>query len=993
MTSQSAESGIPSVPRRVSLFDGTFGRQIDSRAPKSRFSTSDTTKPNSTSPGSRPHESQRPEYTDGENEEAWTNIWSIYVTEAERYDSALVKSWKADMEGMLIFSGLFSASLTAFLIESYKSLQPDSGALTVAALSEVSRQLAAMATGDELSPVQIPEVFHPPGTALLCNCLWFISLALSLTCALLATLVEQWAREFLHKADMRPSPIRRARVFSFLYFGLKHFRMHTVVDIIPFLLHSALLLFFAGLVVFLIHVNQVLMFLMTSVLVLFLLLYTLLTVLPVIYPDCPYRTPLAGVFWSFLQKFRRILSPETHLETRTLSDRVLAHAMVQSEDRDQRALRWTLECLTDDTELLPFIEAIPDGIYGQKGFRRTKDTLFIHLLGDWRTPSPLVARICNFIANTGALRGDDPLSLQRERAGLKCLWALSMMPVAREMRFDISNLAFLFQDPGKHPLRITAQLALQYHDQQWCRNLLSNLRDLINNYPTIGEVEDSSRDFKRRTLPLIRRQLQLIFHYLGTELFPRPVAVLREFSSTNRGVLVESFFQSLNTLRALSTEIQVEDTAQTASWLEQIQCAIDVLCESPVWNSYRIGMVTAWLEKAFQSVNCRLFEPLLTSNEILAGISVCPPIRNLHLPRLEQALSQDFFREGIHEVDVLMRIAFRLLVLSPAARLDSHVEYLCFRNYQEALVYAIQDCDKTQLSTCLTDHLRRYQDSLPEDHAKLDRLIHGVAILVSIYPSYEAVKLADEVLRGKDALHPDSPYATVRTMKTLRDLEQLIIKIVEISHRCSPRRTPVLNQASMTAVRSSLQDICGHPVLRPHCPLFLPDNIDLTVVCESIQIEILNQYLRFVGSFLKHCMLRPQAEQVSANVFHLLRVTELAEGNHFSTLWGRLDPEAQGIFSAAALSFIRHIVHDVGPLNPMKINVAQEMWKSSIFWVASSEAGEGYLVNAHLVEMEGSCIKTLIEALILYKDSGGTEGPSINTAFSDQVLGRLKSRI
>ncbi|KAJ6575787.1 hypothetical protein DFH09DRAFT_858794, partial [Mycena vulgaris] len=126
---------------------------------------------------SRPHESQRPEYTDGENEEAWTNIWSIYVTEAERYDSALVKSWKADMEGMLIFSGLFSASLTAFLIESYKSLQPDSGALTV------SRQLAAMATGDELSPVQIPEVFHPPGTALLCNCLWFISLALSLTCA------------------------------------------------------------------------------------------------------------------------------------------------------------------------------------------------------------------------------------------------------------------------------------------------------------------------------------------------------------------------------------------------------------------------------------------------------------------------------------------------------------------------------------------------------------------------------------------------------------------------------------------------------------------------------------------------------------------------------------------------------------------------------------------------------------------------------------------
>ncbi|KAJ7486897.1 hypothetical protein FB451DRAFT_994719, partial [Mycena latifolia] len=59
-------------------------------------------------------------------------LWIIYVGEAHRYDSALVESWTADMEGMLIF-----------LIESYQSLQPDSGNSTVQLLTQISAQLGA----------------------------------------------------------------------------------------------------------------------------------------------------------------------------------------------------------------------------------------------------------------------------------------------------------------------------------------------------------------------------------------------------------------------------------------------------------------------------------------------------------------------------------------------------------------------------------------------------------------------------------------------------------------------------------------------------------------------------------------------------------------------------------------------------------------------------------------------------------------------------------
>ncbi|KAJ7171387.1 hypothetical protein C8R46DRAFT_828099, partial [Mycena filopes] len=55
----------------------------------------------------------------------------------ERYDKALVESWKSDMEGMLIFAGLFSASLTAFLIESYKTLNPDQGDTAIRLLAQI----------------------------------------------------------------------------------------------------------------------------------------------------------------------------------------------------------------------------------------------------------------------------------------------------------------------------------------------------------------------------------------------------------------------------------------------------------------------------------------------------------------------------------------------------------------------------------------------------------------------------------------------------------------------------------------------------------------------------------------------------------------------------------------------------------------------------------------------------------------------------------------
>ncbi|KAJ6481527.1 hypothetical protein C8R47DRAFT_982322, partial [Mycena vitilis] len=134
--------------------------------------------------------------------------------------------------------------------------------------------------------------FQVPTSSLVCNGLWFVSLGLSLTRALLATLVEQWAREFF---EIRPSPVRRARVFSFLYYGISRFGIHALVDIIPLLLHLGLVLFFAGLVAFLLPINSVMAGIVSGVLVVFAALYIVITILPVVSLDCPYRTPLLDI--------------------------------------------------------------------------------------------------------------------------------------------------------------------------------------------------------------------------------------------------------------------------------------------------------------------------------------------------------------------------------------------------------------------------------------------------------------------------------------------------------------------------------------------------------------------------------------------------------------------------------------------------------------------------------------------------------------------------
>ena len=199
----------------------------------------------------------------------------------------------------MLKTGLFSATVATFIIESYQNLSPASGDTTNALLAQISQQLVNISHGAPLTIVtaQSNQPFKPTASAVRVNVLWFLSLVLSLSCALSATLMQQWARRYRELAQRRGAFHRRGRMRAYIFDGISRFGMAQAVATMPTLLHISVFLFFAGLVEFLFPVHATVAYTTLGCIIFFALAYANLTILPNIYHSCPYATPLSGFTW------------------------------------------------------------------------------------------------------------------------------------------------------------------------------------------------------------------------------------------------------------------------------------------------------------------------------------------------------------------------------------------------------------------------------------------------------------------------------------------------------------------------------------------------------------------------------------------------------------------------------------------------------------------------------------------------------------------------
>ena len=353
--------------------------------------------------------------------------------------------------------------MATFIAISYPTLQQDPNVTTQSILTQISQQLAH--TNSSSLAASPSTTFSPSASVVFINSVWFLSLVLSLTCALMATLMQQWARRYLQIIQRNHAPHVRAHLREYFSRGAEKFSIFGLVELLPSLLLLSVLLFFAGLVVFAYLANHIVAYITIAIVGFCSLSYIALTLMPLIFQDCPYYTPLTSVLWFSAQIIVRAYSSVLHRVTKqlyqrwgTVSERTffscrdrhekmakswsedvisrLAKSATKNISMDiyKKALVWTLQQLNQDHELEDFVSGVP-GLYESEAFitpdnkdvqRNIRPVLAV-LPGPTSSNAPLPWSIIRLAQRAMASNLSKPIQQKRTQA---CLRALYYIPGA-----------------------------------------------------------------------------------------------------------------------------------------------------------------------------------------------------------------------------------------------------------------------------------------------------------------------------------------------------------------------------------------------------------------------------------------------------------------------------------------------------------------------------------------------------------------------------------
>jgi hypothetical protein len=190
--------------------------------------------------------------------------------------------------------------LTAFLVESYKNLSPDTPSQMLVVMQQVSAQMTSFNTPFGMinstyqpllpAPPTGEQHFEPSSSDIRVNVLWFASLVFSLVTASFGILVKQWLREYL--AVKNPSPQARLRIRHFRNPELEKWMVVEIAAVLPLLQQLSLALFFIGLCYFTASVHSSIGRTTLPLVAGWAFCFTTVTILPLFFPRCPYKTAL-----------------------------------------------------------------------------------------------------------------------------------------------------------------------------------------------------------------------------------------------------------------------------------------------------------------------------------------------------------------------------------------------------------------------------------------------------------------------------------------------------------------------------------------------------------------------------------------------------------------------------------------------------------------------------------------------------------------------------
>ncbi|THU90627.1 hypothetical protein K435DRAFT_910771 [Dendrothele bispora CBS 962.96] len=316
--------------------------------------------------------------------------WEELMKPVKKHDKEEVEGWREDIDTLLVFvsaiffnsfvysmyAGLFSAAVTAYTVESYKWLQPDPTDTTTQLLYQISLQLANSTVPAFPNPSQ--QEFTPEFSSIRINILWFLSLILALSSALLSILCKQWLREYCRdthtKTQMQALVLRQLRYASF-----QKWHVRTFITCLPLLLELALLLFFAGVLELLWSLHQTVAALASGVVGCTVVFFFVTAMLPTysfmktlndtsgdydVPTFCPYKSPLAWLFFRLFQIIHSYLKLTSGFPKITNWSRGDLEIIKDSSYREryylgdhrhtrllEMGLRWTLDAFGDSARM------------------------------------------------------------------------------------------------------------------------------------------------------------------------------------------------------------------------------------------------------------------------------------------------------------------------------------------------------------------------------------------------------------------------------------------------------------------------------------------------------------------------------------------------------------------------------------------------------------------------------------------------------------------
>ncbi|KAI9433205.1 hypothetical protein H4582DRAFT_1011670 [Lactarius indigo] len=325
----------------------------------------------------------------GDFDDSANALWSLHKKEAKSHDEARIQSLKDNMDGVLIFAGLFSAALVSFITDKIHDLQVDPAQQlvyyqqqNVALLAQISNNVSSIASAiaprasTQSTPPSSYPPFAPTASDVRISTFWFMSLVFSLSAALLATLVQQWVRDYMHVFQRYSNPLKSARLRQYLYEGAEGWYMPVVAESVPGLVHVSLFLFFLGLGDSLLNLNRTVGVTIIVLITICGFLYALSTFTPIANPQSPYQNPFSRMIWYLKQKVhpRRFFDRNGALKivSSNMSDGRAQLAMEENEERqgrDVQAVQWLIDNSTEDDEMESFVMAIPGTFTSKRGIK------------------------------------------------------------------------------------------------------------------------------------------------------------------------------------------------------------------------------------------------------------------------------------------------------------------------------------------------------------------------------------------------------------------------------------------------------------------------------------------------------------------------------------------------------------------------------------------------------------------------------------------------